>query len=224
MKNRNEILDLKMHELKFAIKNLEIHNKINQEAMSQFSEMFKDYIESVEDGTTKHKLKKAAGLVGENEKRSLKTAKKAKQQNQYKRGETKVKPEVEEEHIHQPPPEAPRRELPKQYKSLYRKIASKTHPDKIKNDERKKKILQEVNKAITEGNYFKLIETALKLDIEIPEEVPVNFESLHQKISSIQNQVKQITKSVAWEWYHVEEEKQKKRLIEGYASNIIKNK
>jgi len=224
MKNRNEILDLKMHELKFAMKKLEIHNKINQEAMRSFSEMFKDYIDSVEDGTTKHKLKKAAGLVGENEKRSLKTAKKVKQQKQYKKGKTKVKPEVEEEHAYQPPPETPKKELPKQYKSLYRKIASKTHPDKISNDEGKKKILQEVNKAITEENYFKLIEFALKLDIEIPEEVPISFESIHQKISSIQNQVKQITKSVAWEWYHIEEEEQKKRLIEGYASYIIKNR
>jgi hypothetical protein len=224
MKNRNEILDLKVHELKFAIKKLEIHNKINQEAMGQFSDMFKDYIDSVEDSTTKHKLKKAAGLVGENEKRSLKTAKKVQQQKQYKKGKTKVKPEVEEEHIYQPPPETPKKELPKQYKSLYRKIASKTHPDKIKNDEKKKKILQEVNKAITEENYFKLIESALKLDIEIPDEVPINFDSIHQKISLIQNQIKQITKSVAWEWYHIEEEEKKKRLIEGYASYIIKNK
>ena len=150
MKNRNEILDLKMHELKFAMKKLEIHNKINQEAMRSFSEMFRGYIDSVEDGTTKHKLKKAAGLVGENEKRSLKTAKKVKQQKQYKKGKTKVKPEVEEEHAYQSPPETPKKELPKQYKSLYRKIASKTHPDKISNDEGKKKILQEVNKAITE--------------------------------------------------------------------------
>ena len=224
MKNRNEILDLKMHELKFTMKKLEIHNKINQEAMKQFSEMFKDYIDSIEDSTKKHKLKKVAGLVGENERRSLKTAKRVKQQKQYKKGKTKVKPEANEEHVYQPPPEVPKKELPKQYKSLYRKIASKTHPDKIKDDEDKKKILQEVNKAITEENYFKLIESALRLDIEIPEEVPINFESIHQKISSIKNQVKQITKSVAWEWYHIEEEEQKKRLIEGYASYIIENR
>ena len=34
MKNRKEILDLKIHELKFAIKKLEIHQKINHEAMT----------------------------------------------------------------------------------------------------------------------------------------------------------------------------------------------
>ena len=223
MKNRNEILDLKIHELKFAIKKLEIHQKINQEAMTLFSEMFKEYVNSVDDGNKKHKLKQAAGLAGENERRSSKTAKRAKQQKQYKRGDTKVQ-EQQEQQVYQPPPEKPKKELPKEYKSLYRKIASKTHPDKIKDDEEKKKILQEVTKAITNEDYFKLIESALKLDIDIPEEIQINFGAIQQKIASIHNQVKQITKSVAWEWYHLEDDEQKKKLIEGYATFIIENK
>lgn len=224
MKNRKEILDLKIHELKFAIKKLEIHQKINHEAMTKFSKMFKDYINSVEDGKKKHKLKQAAGLVGEDERRSSKTAKRAKQQRQYKKNQTKVQPEVEQEYVYEPPPDKPKKELPKQYKALYRKIASKTHPDKIKDDEEKKKILQEVNKAITNEDYFKLIESAVKLEIDIPEEVGINFGVLEQKIASIQNQVKQITKSVAWEWYHLENDEQKIKLIEGYATFILKNK
>lgn len=223
MKNRNEILDLKIHELKFAIKKLEIHQKINQEAMTLFSEMFKEYVNSIDDGNKKHKLKQAAGLAGENERRSSKTAKKAKQQKQYKRGDTKVQ-EQQEQQVYEPPPEKPKKELPKEYKSLYRKIASKTHPDKIKDDEEKKKILQEVTKAITNEDYFKLIESALKLDIDIPEEIQINFGAIQQKIASIHNQVKQITKSVAWEWYHLEDDEQKKKLIEGYATFIIENK
>lgn len=223
MKNRNEILDLKIHELKFAIKRLEVHQKINQEAMTLFSEMFKEYVNSVDDGNKKHKLKQAAGLAGENERRSSKTAKRAKQQKQYKRGDTKVQ-EQQEQQVYEPPPEKPKKELPKEYKSLYRKIASKTHPDKIKDDEEKKKILQEVTKAVTNEDYFKLIESALKLDIEIPKEIKINFGAIQQKIASIHNQVKQITKSVAWEWYHLEDDEQKKKLIEGYATFIIENK
>jgi len=224
MKNRKEILDLKIHELKFAIKKLEIHQKINHEAMTKFSIMFKEYIDSVEDGKVKHKLKQAAGLAGENERRSSKTAKRAKQQKQYKRGQTKVQPEVEQEQVYEPPPEKPKKELPKEYKALYRKIASKTHPDRIKDDEDKKKILQEVNKAITNEDYFKLIESAIKLDIDIPEEIGINFGAIQQKISSILNQIKQITKSVAWEWYHLEDDEKKKKLIEGYASFITEHK
>ena len=191
--------------------------------MTRFSEMFKDYIDSVSDGSRKHKLKQAAGLVGENEKRSSKTAKRAKQQRQYKKRQTKVQEHVEET-VYEPPPEKPKKELPKEYKSLYRKIASKTHPDKIKDDEDKKRILQEVNKAITNEDYFKLIESAIKLDIDIPDEITINFGAIQQKISSIHNQVNQIVKSVAWEWYHLEDEDKKKKLIEGYASYIIENK
>lgn len=223
MKNRDEILDLKIHELKFALKRLEVHQKINQQAMTKFSEMFKSYIDEISDGAAKHKLKQAAGLAGENERRSSKTAKKAKQQKQYKKGQTKVE-ERKEEQVYEPPPEKPKKELPKEFKSLYRKIASKTHPDKVKDDEDKKKILQEVNRAITEEDYFKLVEYALKLDIDIPKEIQINFGAIQQKIASVHNQVNQITKSVAWEWYHLEDNEQRKKLIEGYASYIIENK
>ena len=55
---KNQILELKIHELKFSLKKLEIHEKINLKAMEDFSKYFKDYIDSVDNRTVKHKLKK----------------------------------------------------------------------------------------------------------------------------------------------------------------------
>ena len=223
MRSKKEIFELKFHELKFSLKKLEIHEKINNEAMHQFSKYFKDYIDTIDNRAVKHRLKKIAGLVGENEKSMNKTARRAKQQGQYKRRKNKIQPDFEEETI-QLPPEKPKKTLPKEYKSLYRKIANKTHPDKVGDDDEKKELFRKVTSAVDSENYFKLIEFATLLDIEIPDEVPVDVGDLDNKITDIQHKVKQITKSVAWEWYHLEKEDQKKTLIEGYAKFLLDNK
>ena len=77
MRSKKEIFELKVHELKFSLKKLEIHEKINNEAMHQFSKYFKDYIDTIDNRAVKHRLKKIAGLVGENEKSMNKTARRA---------------------------------------------------------------------------------------------------------------------------------------------------
>ena len=219
MKNRSEIFELKVHELKFAVKKLEIHHKINNQAMTQFSDYFKDYIDTVDNRGVRHKLKQIAGLAGENEKPMNKTAKRAKQQAQYRKGRTKVQEEVVE-----PPPPKPKKPLPKEYKSLYRKIANKTHPDKIKDDSDKKEMFQKVTSAVDSEDYFKLVEYAILLDIEIPDEISLDIGDIDDKIEKIKKEVKHITRSVAWEWYHLEEESEKKKLIEGYATYLLENK
>ena len=220
---KNQILELKIHELKFSLKKLEIHEKINLKAMEDFSKYFKDYIDSVDNRTVKHKLKKIAGLVGEDEKPMNKTAKRAKQQAQYRKNKSKIQPEFEEQVV-EPPPEKPRPVLPKEYKTLYRRIASKTHPDKIDKDDARREIFQKVTAAVDSEDYFKLIEYATMLDIEIPEEVPISAKDIDIKIQNIEGNIKNMTNSVAWEWYHMEKDSDKKRLIEGYASYLLENK
>jgi hypothetical protein len=223
MKRRSEIFELKIHEFKFALKKLEIHQKINRNAMMQFSDYFKDYIDTVDNRGVRHRLKQIAGLAGEGERHQNKTAKKAKQQAQYRKGRTKVQPDFEEQVI-EPAPDVPKKPIPKEYKSLYRKIATKTHPDKIKGDPEKKKIFQEVNRAIVNEDYFKLVESAMLLDIEIPDEISLDIGKIDGKIEKIKSEVMHITKSVAWEWYHMEEDIEKKKLIEGYATYLLDNK
>lgn len=220
MKYDNQLLELKIHELSFAIKKLKIHENINNHAMTEFSKSFKNFIEDVEDAQSQHKLKKIAGLVGENEKRMTKTAKKAKQQGQYKRKRNKVQQEHQEIEI---PPDIPSKSVPKEYKGLYRKIAKETHPDKTKDDKSKNKILQEVNNAVFKEEYFKLIEYALLLGIQIPEEVPLETKKIDEKILITNQKIQQITKSVAWEWYHLSEQSEKENMIKGYAAYLLRN-
>lgn len=216
------LYELKIHEFKFSLKKLEIHKKIHNTAAEKFSDYFKEYIYSLDNAAQRHKLKQVAGLASPNEPRSPKTAQKARQQRQYRQGKNKVNPSAEQEL----PPivEVPKREVPKEYKNLYRKIANATHPDKVGNDEDKKNIFQEVNSAVNNEDYFKLIEVAMELDLEIPEEVPLDLHLLDKKITSANSQIKQMTKTIAWEWYHVEEEETKRTLIKKYAEYLLKEK
>lgn len=217
---RNSEYELKLHELGFMMKKYEIHNKIHNEASEQFSDYFKTYVDSISDRSKRHKLEKIAGLVGEEEKLMTKTAKRAKQSGQYRRGRHKINNQHQEDVPIPPPP--PNKKVPKEYKSLYRKVASAIHPDKVSGDIEKQKMLQEVNGAISTGEYFKIVECAVKLNIEIPEEVPLDVSELDGKIEGMKKKIKDMTKSVAWEWYHIEEEDSKVVLIQKYAEYLVK--
>ena len=216
----SSLYELKIHELKFSIKKLQIHKKIHLEAAEQFSKYFKEYVESIEDGNKKHKLKQVAGLAGESEKRSTKTARRAKQQAQYRKGKTQVEPQAEQQQAsEQPRVEHVKKEIPKEYKKLYRKLAALTHPDRSTDKDPKK--FQEINSAINDENYFKLVEVALEMEIDIPEEVPLATGDLENRITENNKLIKQMTKSIAWEWYHIKEEEIRKSLIVKYATYLL---
>tara|TARA_B100000963_G_C22469136_1_gene599284 strand:- start:154 stop:819 length:666 start_codon:yes stop_codon:yes gene_type:complete len=219
MNHNNQIYELKIHELKFLVKKLEIHRSIHTDAASRFSKYFVNFIDTIDDKTTKHQLKKIAGLIGENEKPMTKTGKKAKQQAQYRKGKTKVQPEQDEVSIETV--EVPKKEVPKEYKALYRKLASATHPDKLKDsDDTKVEMFKKINNAVANEDYFKLVEYAMILDVDIPEDVSIDIEHIDQKIISINKEIQDLTKTVAWEWYHMNEE-QKQVLIQKYANYLL---
>ena len=221
MKHGSELYELKLHELKFLVKKYEIHQKIHAKAAMMFSKSFIQFVDSVPDKSKKHKLKKLAGLAGADEKPMTKNAKNAKQQAQYRKGKNKV--QQEQEQVFVKPPESSKKEIPKEYKSLYRKIASATHPDKSSDgSEVRSDIFKDLNNAIEEENYFKLVEYAMMLDIEIPDEIPLNTESIDEKIEKTKKEIKVLTKSVAWEWYHVDGEAQE-ALIQRYVEYLLSN-
>ena len=223
MKQNRDLYELKLHELKFTLKKLQIHEKIHAEASSVFSESFKDYIYSINDKSTKHKLKQIAGLAGENERPMTKTAKKAKQAGQYRRGKTKVNARNEQRQDIPPPPPPPNKKVPPEYKSLYRKISRHLHPDKVGNDEAKASMLTELNSAISSGEFFKIIECALNIGVEISEEVPLKAGEVDTQIEINKKKIKDLTKSVAWEWYHLDKQSDKESMIEGYATYLLNN-
>ena len=223
MRNDRDLYELRLHELQFMLKKLKIHEKIYGIAASEFSSVFKEHVESIEDGKVKHKIKKIAGLVGESEKRTTSTAKRAKQEGARRRErKNPTKKEIQKEQFPPPKPTSSAdKSIPKEYKSLYRKVVGATHPDKTGGDEDKKKILQDVNNAVLNKEYFKIVESALLLGLDLPDDVPLSTKEIDNKISSVKQKIKGLTKSVAWEWYHIDEEEVKTVLIDRYIHFLL---
>ena len=121
----------------------------------------------------------------------------------------------ESEEEAQPPPPSISKKHPDWAKSLYRKIALITHPDKIKEDERKERLeqyFQSASRALEENDYNELVSLALALDLkselESRELVPIYKDQL----ATIKEKIAAIEQSVPWLWG------------EGYGMHEVKSK
>ena len=52
--------------------------------------------------------------------------------------------------------------------------------------------------------------------------IPIKGTS-NKRIIDTNKKIEQITKSVAWEWYHLENDDEKRKLIKGYAKFLLEN-
>jgi len=112
--------------------------------------------------------------------------------------------------------------IPKNVKSLYKKIALKTHPDKIlhlKIPEEKKAELEEIfisaRKFLEEKNYEDLVILCLNLKIKCDEDYETQKSILSKKCLKIRQEVSDIKKLASWSWGLIEEKdfKTKTNLI-----------
>jgi len=235
MKKTTSLFKIKLNELQFQLENLHIHNKINKEAMETFSESFREHVNNIKDPNQKEKLEILAGLKAPKKKDELsKAAKNAKQQGQYKSGKTKLQhddPEYRDKINEDAEREVQKvkKPLPKNLKDLYRKIARNSHPDVLEGDELKEEkidLFRQAQASIEDERYGNLIDCALLLNIDIPEEFSKDYyrpEKIDTRIREIKQQVVQITKSVAWGWYHLESESDKQNLILKYAHFLLQS-
>ena len=226
--------EAKVSELVFARQSLEHHQRVNKIAQEEFSEAFKEFVQIIPEGVEKDRLIKIAGIddfapaqpKGEMSKAALN----AKNQLKDKKEKQKQAGQEEQEDYRIPPPEdhKPKERVPQEYKKLYRKIALMTHPDRLAllpPDEREDKtnVLLEANKAVEDKEYWKLVECAMFLGIDIPDDIKYDIAILQEKIKKYKSKVKDIKKSVAWEWYHMDDEKLKLTLVDRYSRFLLTN-
>ena len=234
MKNLKNLFRLRVNELRFELKNLEIHKKIIVEAEEAFSNAFRKYV-NASNKETKIRLEEIAGIRGPRSKNMSKAGQKAKQQAQYKTGKTKLEEEeaarirAEKERKIQKEINEIKKPLPPKFKTLFRDIAKKTHPDILGNDEEKEEkieLFKKAKDAVEKKEYENLIDYALLLDLEIPELFSIDYctpKLLSKRVEETRGKVKQITKTVAWGWYHLESEEMRNELIDNYAKYLLKN-
>ena len=86
------------------------------------------------------------------------------------------------------------------FKNLYRKITSKTHPDKVKNNS-KIEIYIEATTAVDYNNWFELIKIAAKLNLELPKPSKEQIKWLKVLIKSLAQKLFIIKTSVGWQYF-----------------------
>ena len=114
-------------------------------------------------------------------------------------------------------------------KKLFRKIVFKCHPDRLPKDtgELERAEMQDLyEKAVMahdRDNWGLMVVVAIKLDIKLPKEAEDMVGRIAEETEGLKGQIGQLTGSFAWQWYHAEDELQKK-MIDDYLNTLKKIK
>jgi hypothetical protein len=90
------------------------------------------------------------------------------------------------------------------FKSLYRKIAVCTHPDKNKNKQDARDIYESATVAKKEGNLQELLDAGKKIDIKLDlKDITLEeLELLESNITQLSDKINKIKNSYPWVWFH----------------------
>ena len=86
-------------------------------------------------------------------------------------------------------------------KSVYRKIAIQTHPDKGVSDENKVDLYKDASKAKKNNEVDKLISIAKDLKIDISDLNYSDIRSIEQSISDTEDKINKMRSSYPWIWF-----------------------
>lgn len=110
-------------------------------------------------------------------------------------------------------------------KKLFRKIVFKCHPDRLPKEtsESEKAKMQDLyEKAVLahdRDNWGLMVVVAIKLDIKLPKEAEDMVGRISEETEGLKNQITQLTSSFAWQWYHSQEDLQKK-MVDDYLNTL----
>ena len=90
------------------------------------------------------------------------------------------------------------------FKSLFRKIAVCTHPDKNKNKQDARDIYESATIAKKEGNLQELLDAGKKIDIKLDlKDIKLEeLELLESNITQLSDKINKIKNSYPWVWFH----------------------
>ena len=100
----------------------------------------------------------------------------------------------------------------KDLKKLYRKIAEKTHPDKVGSNEHSK-LFSEAAEAYATNDIASLLEIAGNLNIELSILSPESIALLESNIKTLAYMIHQQKQTAAWSWHQAKNEDEKKNII-----------
>lgn len=114
--------------------------------------------------------------------------------------DTQVKKEVEYD--------IPKKEVNK----VFKKIATKTHPDKTRgsdDSDRLEELYKEAQQSVDNKDWSRIVEIADELDIDIKDIKKDDSVFLQSTINGIEHKIKKLKQTYAWIWEHTDEDKKK---------------
>ena len=175
---------------KFLKNSLEMTNKIADKAQPLFA----------------RELSKKLGYPEETKKLEEKKTTQQKPNQQPKSEQLSSASETEKEII-----EVKKEEKDENLKGVFKKIASKIHPDKLENlsefeRDYKKSLFEKARMALDTNDYYGIVEVAEQLGIDPPPPTRKQIELMKKTNQELENKVNEIQNSVLWKWYYADEE------------------
>ena len=101
----------------------------------------------------------------------------------------------------------------KQIKELYREIAKQTHPDKTnglseEEIEARAELYQQATSGKASGDFNKILQVALDLDIEIQDINPELLDTIEHEIRKMENKISKIKQDIMYKWYYADPDTQ----------------
>ena len=108
---------------------------------------------------------------------------------------------------------------------LFKKIASKSHPDKLseKSEFEKKfktKLFERARRAIEENDYFSLTEVAEELEIVVPPPEQEHIENIIATRDKVRKRTNLLKNTYPWVWYFEKDENKKSAIMKDYMDKV----
>ena len=116
--------------------------------------------------------------------------------------------------------------ISKESKSVFKKIAKKIHPDKMFGKTQKEKshasdIYQRADKALQDDNYILLTAMAAELGIDIEIDITFRIKETEKTIQFLKKEINVLESTYVWKWFFADEKEKLK--IEEELFKLMKN-
>lgn len=115
--------------------------------------------------------------------------------------------------------EEDKKTIPSEFKSLYRKIAVETHPDKGADDKKIEKY-QQATEAKKESKIDKLVSIAKDLKINLSEMTFADIKIIEQSIIDTEKAISQIRSSYVWAWAFAPNKRRRDIIFKFVMNNV----
>lgn len=203
-------------QIRYLKAQLMINEQIFEEAQVEFAKAYQEVCKTVPE----HERVILEGALSEETKAGQKEKKQKQNQSQEEpQPEQADELNDEVEPIKNEKPEDPN------VKKIYRAIARKSHPDKLRSasiEEAKEKedLFKEAQTAIQQKDFLTLYDIAKRLDVDLPEPEEGQIKLLTNNVNQVKKELKLIKETAAWQWHHEEDEDRKEALLIRYMQYI----